>query len=54
MRLYEFTDPAKYIPPKTDAADLAKQRKTITTADTTGANLLLRKETDARKLTRTL
>jgi hypothetical protein len=33
MRLYEFTNPTKYLPPGTDAADLLKQSKNIETAD---------------------
>jgi hypothetical protein len=33
MRLYEFTDPTKYLLPEPKAADFVKQSKNITTAD---------------------
>jgi hypothetical protein len=34
MRLYEFTDPRRYLLPKNNAADLVKRSKNIKTADT--------------------
>jgi hypothetical protein len=36
MRLYEFTNPTKYLLPEADTADLVEQSKNITTADAGG------------------
>jgi hypothetical protein len=55
MRLYEFTDPTKYLLHETDAADLVKQGKNIETADAGDeAARLLRKKSETKKLTDTL
>jgi hypothetical protein len=50
MRLYEFTDPTKYLLPETDAADLVKQSKNIEAVDTTGnANPRSKKRPETKK-----
>jgi hypothetical protein len=55
MRLYEFTDPTKYLFPETDAADLAKQRNNRKAADNIAcANGHLRKKPDTKEPTETL
>jgi hypothetical protein len=55
MRLYEFTDPTKYLTPETDSADVLGQGKAIKEDDSSDiANRRLRKNPETKKLSDTL
>jgi hypothetical protein len=55
MRLYEFTDPTKYLPSEPDAADLLKQTKNLGNDDPTdNTNLHLWRRTENKKTTDTI
>jgi hypothetical protein len=49
MRLYEFTDPNRYLLPKTDAGDRLKQRKNIKTANTADTVRRLSEKLETKK-----
>jgi hypothetical protein len=51
MRLYEFTEPTKYILPETDATDLVKRNDDSKAADTTNiAERHLREKPSTKRL----
>jgi hypothetical protein len=55
MRLYEFTDPTKYLLPESDAIDLLKIIGNLKTSDTADdAVRRLRKRPEAQKPSNTL
>jgi hypothetical protein len=55
MRLYEFTNPTKYLLPETNAADLHKPHEKARSDDTTDiANRHLKKKSSSERLSDTL